>query len=319
MKKIKVISLLAVLLLSVQLGLYAEPVVIHVEEPGTLSTLRPDSEMYEITELKLTGNTNLSDILYTNRMSVLGVLTVVDLSKVQYYLTSLNAGYMHSEITTVILPNSITSVGAVFSQCGVVSVTIPESVTSIGIHAFYQCRKLKDIDLPANLTSIGSFAFSACLGLTSVKIPYNVTVIGSGAFYDCSGLEEIYSERPVPPTCNSNTFNGVDKTGCTLFVPPGSAAAYRAAEGWGEFENIIESETLSTGSVAEDNFSVYTQGNTLVVKGAGQRVAVYNQTGILVQQLSTADGNAEIPLPQKGVYVVETQLAGKTISKKVVW
>ena len=319
--KTKIISKTLALIvgLLVQCGLHADPVLIHVETPGTLSTLYPDSEMYEITELKLTGNLDLSDILYTNRMSVLGVLTVVDLSEVQYYLPSLNAGYTLSEITTIILPNSITSVGGAFGQSGVVSVIIPDGVTSLGVHAFYQCRLLKTIDLPANLTNIGAFAFSACLGLTSLKLPYNVTFIDAGAFNDCSGLKEIYVERPVPPTCYSNTFAGIDKTECTLFVPPGSDAAYRAAEGWGEFENIVESEALSVGSAAGDNFNVYPQGGTLVVKGAGQRVAVYNQTGVLVQSLTTSAGNAEIQLPQKGVYVVETQLAGKTVSKKVVW
>ena len=89
--------------LLVQPGLYAEAVVVHVETPGTLSTLYPDSEMYEITELKLTGNLNLSDLFYTNRMSVLGILSTVDLSEVQYYLPSLQLGYSDSGITAIIL------------------------------------------------------------------------------------------------------------------------------------------------------------------------------------------------------------------------
>ena len=318
--KTKIISKTLALIvgLLVQCGLHADPVLIHVETPGTLSTLRPDSEMYEITELKLTGNLNLSDILYTNRMSVLGALSIVDLSEAE--ALDPFAGYTHSSITSVILPNSITSIGLVaFEQCGVVSVTIPDGVTSIGDIAFYYCKRIETIDLPANLTYIGYGAFFGCSGLTTLKLPYNVTFIDADAFSDCTGLKEIYSERPVPPACNSNTFNGVDKTECTLFVPPGSAAAYRAAEGWDEFENIVESETLSVGSAEGDNFNVYPQGSTLVVKGAGETVAVYNQMGVLVQSLTTSAGNAEIPLPQKGVYVVETQLAGKTISKKVVW
>jgi hypothetical protein len=34
------------------------------------------------------------------------------------------------------------------------------------------------------------------------------------------------------------TFEGINKIGCTLFVPAGSEIAYRTADGWKDFVNI---------------------------------------------------------------------------------
>jgi hypothetical protein len=38
----------------------------------------------------------------------------------------------------------------------------------------------------------------------------------------------------------SNVFSRVDLTKCTLHVPSGTAARYRAADGWKDFGKIVE-------------------------------------------------------------------------------
>ena len=98
-----------------------------------------------------------------------------------------------TEITNLIIPNSVTSIGdGAFHRCsGLTSVTIPNSVTSIGSGAFYYCSGLTSINIPNSVTSIKRYAFYGCSGLTSVTIPNSVTSIGSGAFYYCSGLTSV--------------------------------------------------------------------------------------------------------------------------------
>ena len=66
-----------------------------------------------------------------------------------------------SDLTSVIIPNSVTSIGrSAFAYCsGLTSLTIGNSVTSIGISAFYACSSLTSITIPNSVTSIGNFAF----------------------------------------------------------------------------------------------------------------------------------------------------------------
>jgi hypothetical protein len=73
-----------------------------------------------------------------------------------------------------------------------------------------------------------------------------VTSIGDFAFNGCSGLTSIFSLNNTPPTCEINyysyncSFSNVNKENCVLWVPKGSAAAYREANGWKDFTHIKE-------------------------------------------------------------------------------
>ena len=60
-----------------------------------------------------------------------------------------------------------------------------------GHDAFYNCRRLSNINIPNSVTSIGEYAFERCTALTSINIPDSVTSIGARAFRDCSNLTSI--------------------------------------------------------------------------------------------------------------------------------
>ncbi|GAB6394595.1 MAG: Ig-like domain-containing surface protein [Bacteroidales bacterium] len=144
-------------------------------------------------------------------------------------------------LTSVTVPNSVTSIGSfAFYNCsGLTSVTIGNGVTSMESYAFSGCSSLTSVTIPNSVTSMGSYAFSGCTGLTSIIIGNSVTGIGSYAFEDCTGLTEIHCKNPTPPGM-SDAFYGVSTDTYILYVPEGAKAAYQAAEGWGDFKNIIE-------------------------------------------------------------------------------
>ncbi len=164
-------------------------------------------------------------------------------------VTSIDGAFSYcSGLTSVTIPNSVTEIGGcAFEGCrGLTSVTIPNSVTTIGDRAFYDCWNLTSVTIPNSVTSIGGYAFEGCRGLTSLTIGDSVTKIGDWAFAGCSGLERIYSYAVNPPVCehpnytSNDVFSNVDKQSCVLYVPKGSKAAYRSADRWRNFVNIVE-------------------------------------------------------------------------------
>jgi hypothetical protein len=83
---------------------------------------------------------------------------------------------------------------------------------------------------------IGEDAFSDCHNLTSVTIPQSVMYIGNHAFVSCTNLSSVISLNPHPPKFGSEVF-----ANCVLnlaYVPARSYFAYRAADGWNEFEHV---------------------------------------------------------------------------------
>ena len=67
----------------------------------------------------------------------------------------------------------------------ITNLIIPNSVTSIGNYAFYKWPGLTSVTIPNSVTSIGGSAFGGCNGLISVTIPNSVTSIGESAFRNC--------------------------------------------------------------------------------------------------------------------------------------
>lgn len=147
----------------------------------------------------------------------------------------------HSLIS-VNIPNSITTIESyAFDGCrNLISVLIPNSVTNIRYSAFRGCHSLKSVSIPNSVTTIGGYTFAFSRGLTSITIPNSVVNIDNTAFSDCDSLSEIINYATVPQTIRPyNIFSNVSKTNCILRVPGSVIAAYRLADGWREFENIV--------------------------------------------------------------------------------
>ena len=104
--------------------------------------------------------------------------------------------------------------------------------------------------VPAGVKTISRRAFAP--GPTLITIPASVKEL-DGAFTDCTTMRELTVMSTTPPAINDdNTFpdNINDEyRPCKLIVPHGSKAAYQQANGWKNFENIIESDLYVQGQL----------------------------------------------------------------------
>ena len=216
--------------------------------------------------------------------------------------------------------NKLTEIGedAFYGCDNLEDINIPDGVTRIGKGAFELNFSLRKINIPSSVTYIAENAF-ACTHLDSIDIPAGVTFIGRGAFWKCDRLKKVYSRPVIPPVTNAWSpphlpFESDATETCTLFIPKGSADAYRASEVFSGFKNIVELEawqwptSISTPTMPTDAYKVYGKDGTLHIETIGGAhdpafVNVYNINGQVVWK-GQVSKRMEVPLPQ-GVYVVK--------------
>ena len=181
--------------------LTTKQITIKLERAGTLPDRIPSRKKYKITNLKIGGEINGTDLKMIRDMagsnstgnSTDGKLSVLDLSEAKiveggdYYYYD----YDNNRNNYYYTSNDVIGDKA-FCYCrGLTSLTLPDGITSIGYCAFNGCSGLTSLTLPDGITSIGPWAFRDCSGLTSLTIPAGITSIHSLAFQYCSGLKEV--------------------------------------------------------------------------------------------------------------------------------
>ena len=204
----------------------------------------------------------------------------------------------NTEITNLVIPNSVTSIGErAFIGCSdLTSVTIPNSVTSIGLYAFEKCSGLEkvivedlaawcnisfdsgysnplsyahhlysdenteitDLVIPNSVTSIAERAFVFCSGLTSVTIPNSVSSIGSLAFQYCSSLTSVTIPNSVTSIASS-AFEGCSSLTSVTIPNSVSSIASSAFEGCSSLTSVtIPNSVTSIASSAFEGCSSLT-------------------------------------------------------------
>ena len=202
-------------------GLITKQITIKLEKAGTLPDKIGSTKKFQITNLKIIGEINGTDLRMIREMAgknargndTDGMLSVLDLSDAKiveggdyyyddngyhYYFTSNdkigNYAFCNcSGLTSITLPSGVTKIGNyAFCNCsGLTSITLPSGVTEISEGAFGNCSGLTSLTLPSGVTSIGNYAFYGCSVLTSLTLPSGLTEIGYGTFSGCSGLTSI--------------------------------------------------------------------------------------------------------------------------------
>ena len=242
-----------------------DKITINLEKAGTLPDRIASSNKYKITNLKIIGEINGTDLRMIREMakgnSIDGKLCVLDLSEAKiveggdwyYHENYIDNYYTHNDeiggyafhgcsgLRSLNLPAGITWIGShAFEFCsGLTSLNLPDGITEISDRTFNGCSGLTSLNLPDGITKIGDAAFEGCERLTSLNLPAGITVIDDNAFYGCSGLTSIYVYAEKVPKIGSYVFAGVDAKKCTLYVPMGTRDNYRLSK-FGYFENIVE-------------------------------------------------------------------------------
>ena len=204
-------------------NLITQQITIKLDKAGTLPNKIGSTRKYQLTNLKIIGEINGTDLRMIREMAgrdyegneTSGKLSILDLSEAKivkggdyYYYNNKGSNKLYytseyhlgdcafincAELTSITIPSSVTEIDEeVFAGCsGLTSLPISSSVTKIGKRAFEGCTGLTSVTIPSSVTEIGADAFKGCTGLTSVTIPSSVTSIDQFAFYGCSGLTSV--------------------------------------------------------------------------------------------------------------------------------
>ena len=294
--------------------LITKQITIKLDEAGTLPDKISESQKNLITNLKIVGKINGTDLKFIREMAGCdydgketdGKLSILDLSDAKIveggsaYYSDRDDGFIYtsndklgdfafygcSGLTSLTLPSSVTKIGcyALSSCIGLTSLTLPSGVTEIGEHAFLNCRGLTNFTIPSGVTSIGTSAFFCCYGLISLTIPSSVTAIGSQAFNACSGLTSIYAYMEKLPETGSNLFLGCDAKNCTVYVPKGTGDAYFWSS-FGYFDKIVEFDAagidkVTTSTDVEEVSRYYLNGQRLVGPTKGLNIVKYSDGSV---------------------------------------
>lgn len=199
-----------------------------------------------------------------------------------------------SGLTSVTIGNSVTNIGeGSFKGCsGLTSITIPNCVTVIGTGAFSSCQSLSSIAIEDGVSSIGEKAFEFCTSLTTIVLPnsifeirnstfygcskltsviiQNVNFILGGAFANCQELTDFYCYNTNVPFTDPDVFKDSYIDYATLHVPAVSLDAYKAANPWKNFKEIValtDDDPKPTGvNTLKANHYVYS-ANTYTIEG----------------------------------------------------
>ena len=160
-------------------GLITEQVTLNGVLAGSLPTIITDDNKNLITNLKINGEINGTDLKFIREMAgrsvngdeTEGKLSILDLSDTK--IVSGGKRYFHDMVN-----------GASYFT----------KDDEIGDNAFYQCSGLKSLTFPNGLTEIGDGAFWECRNLTSLTLPSSLTSTGryiSSPFLHCNQLNDV--------------------------------------------------------------------------------------------------------------------------------
>lgn len=225
--------------------LITKQITIKLDKAGTLPDRIASSKKYKITNLKIVGEVNGTDLKFIREMAGCdfngketdGKLSILDLSDAK----------------------------------------IVE-----GGSAYYSDRD--DGFICTSNDKLGDYVFNGCSGLTSLTLPSSVTAIGSRAFNDCSGLTSIYAYMEKLPETGSNLFLGCDEKKCTVYVPKGTYDDYFVSE-FGFFSHIVEFDATgidkTTTSTDVEEVSRYSlNGQRLVGPTKGLNIVKYSDGSV---------------------------------------
>ena len=209
----------------------AQKLTVKVDSVGQLASKLPDSLRYSMSELKIKGPLNGSDLRLLQTLAGRlkpkragnHQLQVLDLSEASIpegkgmFRNKANvlpsALFLNSkDLEYVILPTTLTEIGrSCFSGCiNLKKIELPETLKLIGEYAFSGCQNLTEVTLPSELETINGHAFEGCEAIICIDIPEKVTKIELFAFTNCKMLETVNIEAQINRV-NNALFAGCER------------------------------------------------------------------------------------------------------------
>ena len=211
----------------------------------------------------------------------------------------------------VTIPANVSYAAYGFDGCSALEKIIVEDGTvTVDIGRIIENKNVKELYLGRNLFISMSTGFSPMEKLTLGKM---VDRLKNSYFYGATNLREIYSENTVPPVAfeDYGMYYFADATyeNAVLYIPKGSLEAYRTADTWRKFANIVEYFNADGGvaDVAGEGVSVTVSDGNITINGVGDDavVEVYNIAGQRVYS-----GAVKPVALDRGLYIV--RVAGST-------
>jgi hypothetical protein len=224
--------------------------------PQSVQNGTGNSLTYTVTKIggrAFNGCNQLTSVIIPNSVTSIGDATA----------TGINVFYGCSKLESVTVGDSVEFIGnAAFQSCSsLTSITLPNSVTAIGTNMFQGCTKLESATISHSLAAIPGNMFFGCSALSSVTIPDSVTSFGNNVFRNCAALAELTFESSTAPTFGTDVFTAVAPEG-TANYPEGSEESYTDGRfataglpaGWTlqAVSTSAEPATLTLGEGAED-------------------------------------------------------------------
>lgn len=182
------------------------------------------------------------------------------------------AFFWAKKLTKVSLPTTVTKIAAkAFEGCEALNFIpgltneYPEflpNLSTIEPLAFSKCSSLTKVRL-RTVKNIGAYAFENCTGLEDVVLGPSVVSIGEQAFAGCTKLEKVTNLADKPQTFPDKLFDGIDKSQFIIYVHRTSYEAFKAADGWKEYNIQFIPEEIQYFAVylkADDKFGTVTGG-----------------------------------------------------------
>ena len=185
-------------------NLITKQITIKLEKAGTLPSKIGDTKKYKITNLKIMGEINGTDLRFIREMAG---------------SNDIGQGTNGKLVTLDLSGSKIVKGGDCYYRVDNGYSTYYHYYTSddvIGDYAFKNCSDLTSLILPSSVTRIGDYAFYNCSGLTSLTLPSSVTRIGDYAFYNCSGLTSLTLPSSVTSSIRDYIFDGLKE--CNYFI-----------------------------------------------------------------------------------------------------
>ncbi len=225
----------------------------------------------------------------------------------EYPVTSIDA-FQYDHVKSIVIPSTVTDICGSFLCCDLLDNIILSSNIS-RLSGINSCGNLKHIEIPDGILSVTEslnetgiekielpmsteclkWSFSNNRDLRSVNLGTVSSI--SDSFNGCPKINEIFTALEVPPVFPGNSFDELDFTSCTLYVPDGCQEAYCLADGWNRFGRIeANPKSGVNASSANDarEFSIVAIDNGIAVRsGKACRVTVTDTSGKVVADRQT--------------------------------